>query len=206
MRNLPDSQTFVREVERISNLEIVTIHSTEVLSRIAPNDGEFKFTNSFVIKTNELSDLIGLSILSWYLPEEIGLLLRWSLVEKLESDRIESRRTKRGISLGPLLSSKGQMLCYLLETSLWSDRDFFGNIYNEEIVQRLLRCFSPRFSTKRRVKRVQRHRGYRDKGTLRNEVHKNPNRFISDTLESRKIEQERISTTDTLQFLIGYIT
>lgn len=206
MRNLFDSQVFVQEVQRLAEEDFVTKHSTEVLSRITPSDEVSSFENSFVIKTNEFNDLVGLSVLSWYLPEEIGLLLRWSLEEKLQSDRIESRKEKREIPLTILLSSKGQMLCFLLETDLWSSRDFFGNIFNEKIIRRLLSCFSPCFKTKKKPKRVQRHRGYRDKGTLRNEVHKDPNRYVNDTLGAKIQEQKRISTADSCQFLIGFIT
>lgn len=209
MRNLRDVQSFISELERLSCLEFVTKRSTEVLSRIVPNDGVTqRFSNTFRIRTRERADLIALGILSWYLPEEIGVILRLSIEEHVADDPHLERQERIDTILPLVLTSKGTMLCFLIDSNLWSTRDFFGNIYNEEILRRLIYQFSPQFQKGIwvKTKRVQRHRGYRDKGTYRDVSRSNPNAGINLNLEEKELELRRIRIEHSYQFLLGFIT
>jgi len=155
----------------------------------------FDFQNRFRITTRKLNDLIGLAILSWYLPEQIGVLLRMDLLEI-------SKESEDLIVVTLLLNNIEQTRCYLLETSLWHSRDFFGNIYNREIVKHLIKLFKPVFAIRKPPEQVQRHRGYRDKGTLR-KVH-DRHSFVSFTAEHRELEERRKSLQDSIQLIEGF--
>lgn len=196
MRNLYDSQDLVVQIERILGSSLDTKFSTEVLSRITPSALTQNFENSYRIVDNSQTNLLVLSILSWYVPEDLGVLLRLNILEKIEFSELGF--------LELCCRSKGQMLCFLLETSNWSTRDFFGNILTPRMIKQALLSLKPIFKSRRKPKRVQRHRGYRDKGTLRKNSDKH-DLWIS-TDEQLKLEEERLSTKDTLAFLAGWVT
>jgi hypothetical protein len=114
------------------------------------------------------------------------------------------------ISLNPdlmildfLTKSKGEMKLYLYHCTKWHSRDFFGNILKEGMSLRDL-PIRPKMKTRRRPKRTLRHRGYRDKGTLKfsHEIHDLSNR----TLEEKELEDERRTYKDVRSFLEGWIT
>lgn len=196
MRNLLDSQGFIAQTERILSESIVTTFSTEVLSRITPSGLGYEFENSYKLKDVSKCNLTVLSLLSWYLPEDLGILLRLDIEEKIRKTDLDY--------LGLLLKSKGQTLCFLVETGLWSTRDWFGNILTKKNIEHCLRCIGIRRKTKRAPKRIQRHRGYRDKGTLRKESDKH-DLWIS-TAEQMNLEEKRLSISDTFNFIVGWIT
>lgn len=208
-----DSQSFVRSLESFCTDEAVVLQSTELLSRITPNDEglfleeikrrnkyrkspEFKisFENSIVLKDKSLSNLVCLAIVSWYIPEEIGILLRMELSKLTGNENY--------FILEFLLEEKGLMLCYLIETSLWHTRDFFGNEAKQ--ILRCLKTIRPRFSSTRKPTRIQRHRGYRDKGSLRlkHELHS----FAEGTREQQTIEEQRKVRQDTKDFITGFLS
>lgn len=196
MRNLFDSQIFITETEKILQNELNTHFSTEVLSRIIPSALGDRFTNQYRITDGTLTNLLILSLISWYVPEDLGILLRLEIQEK-----IADRDTQ---FLDICLRNKGLCLCFLLETTAWSTREFFGNILTISNIENSLRSLRPIMKTKRKVNRSQRHRGYRDKGTLR----KNSDRhdlWIS-TAEQMKLEESRLSSRQTLDFIEGWIT
>lgn len=188
-----DSQSFVYSVEKFCQNEEINDHSTELLSRITPNV-EGNFENRLLLKRHDLDFLIACAILSWYIPEEIGILLRLELEKYSQHEDL--------FILDLLIQNKGTMLCYLIETRLWHSRDFFGNIL--PLVQQVFRNISPVFKTKRRVKRVQRHRGYRDKGSLRmsHQYHS----FAEFTSEQNELEERREELLHTKDFLTGFLS
>lgn len=194
--NFLDSQNFCAQIEFISRESILSsIFSTRSVSDNSKCPST-RFENSFCIKTRNLQDLIGLAILSWYIDPRIGILLRLDLREKI----------KNNFDLEVLeffLYSKGEMLSFLIETNLWHTRDFFGNIFNKDKNVRLLRLVRPRFKTRRKPKRVQRHRGYRDKGSRRKDEEKH-SLWIS-TDEQLKIEEERKIHKDSILLLRNFI-
>lgn len=195
MRNLSNSQYFCVELEKILD-EFITSSSSEVLSRIAPNVYDARFENSYRFTSKNLENFVCLSLLSYYLPEEVGTLLRLSIQEEIQETDLD------WIEL--LLYNKGSALCFLIETTLWHCRDFFGNVVTKRNLRKALSSMVPRMKTRRKPKRVLRHRGYRDKGTLRKESDKH-DLWIS-TTEQLKIEEERESQAQTLKFLFGWFT
>lgn len=169
---------------------------SEVLSLITPS-ASTKFENDFVLKTRKKDDLIVLAIASWYVePSWIGMLLRLSLQEKITNN-------EDLFEINFYLQSKAEMLIFLQETSLYHTRDFYGNLLTKNRLRRFWSLFSPLMKTARRPKRVQRHRGYRDKGTLKQqwEVHEAGN-YRKEQLE---IEAERQALDDSYNFCRGFL-
>lgn len=186
-----DSQSFCSELEN-QVFESLNL-SSEVLSRITPSDWN-SFENLFRITDRRAENLIRLAILSWYLPEEVGVLLRMSIEEILSEDINY---------IQVLLFNKGEMKCFLCDTKLWHTRDFFGNILTSKKLRQSLNSVHPVYKTKRRPKRVQRHRGYRDKGTLR--LNSDKHTLWISTDEQNRLEEERKNHQSTLDFLRGFI-
>lgn len=189
-----DSQSFVYQCE-----ETLKKYS-DIFFRTSASDSpkwlDVNFENTITLKTRKLDDLIVLSMLSYYIPEEIGILLRFELQE------VANRNPEVEI-LHFLLQGKGLMYCFLCDTKLWSTRDFFGNILTSKRLKQSRNLFSLKFKSKKRPKRTLRHRGYRDKGSLRknHEYHS----FVSFTKEMNEIEELRRVRKDTLAFLQGYL-
>lgn len=190
-----DSQSLIRSVERICKDKDIQNYSTELLSRISPND-YVVFQNRIRLRRKDLNYLIALTILSWYIPEELGVLLRLEISEEF-------------LKINPLflalLENKGLTFEFLRMTKLWHTRDFFGNILNEKLIKDIYESLELIFVyTEKPVKKPHRHRGYRDKGSLRmsHEYHN----FADLTTEQIRIEEEEKISQDTLQFLIGFIT
>lgn len=160
----------------------------------SPNLRE-RFENRLRICTSDSDDLVVLSVVSWFIPEETGWLLRLELDEK-----IGNNLDLDWIRL--LLSSKAECLIFLQETTLWHTRDFFGNILTTQRLQRLAKAVKPVFKTLRPVTRAQRKRGYKDKGTLR-KIHEQHD-FSEHTSEQNEIEQRRLSSSQTIQLARGW--
>jgi hypothetical protein len=166
-----------------------------VLSRITPSVEDPRFLNSIRLKTNSKRKLTYLAILSWYLPPEIGILLRLALEEYIDNKEDLAE-------LDLLLHNRGEMLVFLQETSKWHSRDFFGNIANSENAKNCKHFFCLEFSTRKKPKRVQRHRGYRDKGTYRFdwEVHEAGEYRV----EQMRLEEHRQAIQDTISLCRGF--
>lgn len=193
-----DSQSFCSELERLCQSAVSQVK----FLRSSVSDTSkcltyFRFENSFRIKSSSTRILTILSILVWFFPEEFQVLLVMDLQEKWK-DKDDS-------ILGELLlRSKGHCLNFLLETSLWHTRDFFGNVITRDNLELALSKVVPALSTRKKPRRVQRHRGYRDKGTLKlqHEIHD-----CSDlTSEQNEIEEQRCTTQDSINFMIGWFT
>lgn len=187
-----NSQVFCSQLNRIC--ETVSKDS-EVLSRITPRLWE-RFENSYSFFEPDARKLVRIAILSWYLPEEYRILLQMSLKEEIKNkenlDYIEY-----------LLESRCLMILFLQETSLWSTRDFFGNILTKESLIRAMFSVSCRYETLRKPKRSQRIRGYRDKGTMKlpHQVHD-----CSDlTIEQNELEKNKIDRHRTFLLSLGFL-
>lgn len=196
MRNLRDSQTFVLELEKILRSSLGTKFSTEVLSRMLPRVFEERFENLIKIKDCSKVNLTVLSILSWYIPEELGVLLRLEIEEKVKNTEMDY--------LVLLLQSRALCFNFLLDSKLWSARDFFGNILTKKNIEHSLKTIRPSLKSRRKPKKTQRHREYRDKGTLRKTSDKH-DLWIS-TDEHLKLEETRLSNSLTHLFIEGWIT
>jgi hypothetical protein len=75
------------------------------------------------IGTHNFKVLAGLAVMSWYMTEEIGILLRLQLEEtEWPSEKYFQKEL--------LLTSKDVMIGYLILQEEWSSSDFFGNVLN----------------------------------------------------------------------------
>lgn len=106
--------------------------------------------------------LRAISILLWSLPEELQWRIRMDLTEKQHSQL----NSKQRIEISLLLESKEICYFYLYKTSRYTARELFGNILGNEMKVALRQLRIKRKKLKKPV-RVERHRGYRDKGSLR---------------------------------------
>lgn len=187
------SEQFCRSIESLvrNSSEISDRSSALVSSNLRETS-----LNSIRISDISVENLIVLGILSWYVDEGIGVLLRLSIQERI-------RNNSDLTFIGFLLERKGTCLCFLLDSKLWHTRDFFGNILTKRNISKALRSLSILSKTRKRPTRVQRRRGYKDKGTLR-ENHEIHNLWIS-TDEQNRLEIERSNRIDTFSFLTGFI-
>lgn len=145
---------------------------------------------------NRLDDLITLSILSWYWDDEISVVFRYELEKKVS-------RNDDYFVCKLLLHSKESMLEFLSLTTLWTTRSFFGSILNVNNLRRVSKLVKIRWKTKREPTRTVWRRGYKDKGTLRKDVH--PNKYVDTTKEHLKLLEERQVSSDTYFFALGYL-
>lgn len=201
-----DPSSFCRQLERHATRlsEECTALRTAVV--IDPN---FQRYDSRVIIPGgtTLDDLIRLAIISWYFEDQrVAVLLRLALEE--HKSRLCS---EDAFLLDLLLHSKGEMLCFLLETSLWHTRDFFGNLIPTNDKGRFLigkRLDRVRFLRKTtRVRHPQRKRGYDDKGSLR-PSHKSPyyvrDAFVAEQEEMK--QRKRNSIEATSEIVRGFVS
>lgn len=193
-----DSQTFCTQLEVLTK----SVEKSSIFDRSSVSDSpkwhRTDFENDFRIKTQNLDDLISLAIFSWYIDPGLGILLRFAIKEKMANNfDLEI--------LEFFLDSKGEMLTFLIETNLWHTRDFFGNLYSVKRLQKLLRYkLRFKFKDRKRPKRVQRHRGYRDKGTLRKpEDHHD---FGDYRIEQLQLDEKRKKHSDGIFLLRGFLT
>lgn len=185
------SQKFISQIS--TKMEESMKKNTEVLSRMTPSGLEV-FENRYFLTDKSTNSLVLLSIISWYVPEEFGILLRMEIEEKLTFESYFVRL---------LLQSKAQMILFLLNTTLWHTRDFFGNILTDYNIKRTLGTIRCQFRKRTKVQKPERHRGYRDKGTLRlpHTVHS----FWNGISEMNALETKRQCHKDTFLFLQGFI-
>lgn len=190
-----DYRSFFQQIE-----EIARSYSSKIFRDSAPDNPKWlcdtDFENDFYLTSRKLEKLVMLAILSWYVPQEYGILWRLTLEDAVH-------RNPDLLILTFLIRSEAEMRCYLYETNLWHSRDFFGNILRKNMRISEL-PIKPSRKKKSKPKRIQRHRGYRDKGTLKfpHEYHD----FSERTLEEKELEQERSTLRDVILFTEGWIT
>lgn len=157
------------------------------------------FTEEFIgfrLHNLNLVQMIGLSYVSWILPEEVKFTLQLDLHEYIKKLSLEDR-----IIVETILGSQAAAEGWLVDTQMWHTRDFFGNILPIWIN-----------STKRlryrklnkKLKKLQRKRGYHDHGTLAPSHTWLPKEDWSLTEKQNEIEQKRDIFHDTLNFLKGW--
>jgi hypothetical protein len=117
------------------------------------------FQNRLFLPKFKTQSLLSLAFLSWYIPEEIGVLLR---LELQEYEKIMNKKDK--ILLRIFLSSYIDSITFIEESDRWHSRDFFGNFLKSGL-EDLCRV---KFKGKsRKVRKSQRKRGYHDHGSRR---------------------------------------
>lgn len=172
---------------------------SEIFFRTSVSDSPKWFENSydyFLSNKLKLEDYVFLALLSWQDDYEKSWILRVRLQEEVKHD-------SNKISIALILSSKEAMWNFLLDTNLWHSRDFFGNILTKKRLQRIQKLCKFYRVRPKPAKKVQRHRGYRDKGSLRN-IHEYHS-FVSYTKEQNELENNRQVHIDTLAFLQAFL-
>jgi hypothetical protein len=163
--------------------------------RVDPNF--LKLDTRLWYPTRELYDLMMIAVVSWWLPEEIGFLIREDL------DRIKSRFCLADqIIIKICLTSKEETILFLVETSLFHSRDFFGNLL-PKLRKNLSRTKFKYKSTK--VRKPQRKRGYADHGSKCPDEKWQPKADYSLDRLQEKIERERRTSEDSFKIIRGGI-
>jgi hypothetical protein len=154
-------------VPRILSTKVPTFEEieAEVLSLQQPvmYESTFRFRNFEKIEVRGLhskNDLVTLVCLSWWMPELIGTLIRLAV-----EDEFSVRQRSEDLAL--LVLDKRVYFFILFSDSRFSDR-WIQSILSEKNLQEVLDRLRirKRFIRTSRPKRLQRHKGYRDKGTL----------------------------------------
>lgn len=188
-----DSQGFLFEVYRKCEAVRENFLTTAVLDSSKCFD---KWTNRIGLKRKDEKTLVNLSILSWLMEPEVGVLLRMEIQEIVKNSE----------DLGwivLLLQSEGHCKLFLCDTRLWHTRDFFGNYFTTSELKKALNSIYFQLESTKRPRRVQRHRGYRDKGSWRapHEHHS----YYDGTSDQILVEEKRRTHQDTLAFLQAFL-
>lgn len=110
----------------------------------------------------DFASVRSLCIAMWSFPEE----LRWRVLLDLQEKNYSAFNEKQRLEISLLLYSREICYCYLYETERYTARELFGNILGNELKVSLQRL-RIKVRRKPKIRRVLRHRGYRDKGSLR---------------------------------------
>lgn len=153
--------------------------------------------STFSLRGAKLDDLIRLALFSWYVPEEVGFVLRADLVQKGKQLSLLDRTL-----ISQFLKSKAYCLLFLQETQLWHSRDLFGNLLSKKFQLSRFLKLTP---LKRKIAKVQRKRGYDDKGSKVPEHRWLPTSDWSLTKLQNEIENQRQSFKDTNAFIEGFL-
>jgi len=154
----------------------------------------------FRLRSLDFSEKVFLAIASWYLPESIGIILRLDLEESFRQNSLEDQ-----VVLRTLVFNKSSCLEFLLETTLWHSRDFFGNIVSKENLTRKFPSLLSLAPLHRKVKKLLRKRGYNDHGSRVPDHRWKPKFDYSLTELQLSIEIDRKVAQDTLDFIRGLL-
>jgi hypothetical protein len=146
-----------------------------------------------------LNETLALCIGSWWLPEILGILIR----EEIRERRLNKFSFEDKFLIELCLKSKPETILFLLQTSKWHTRDFFGNF--QKLIYKWCKIISFDFRGQRKVKYAQRKRGYNDKGSA---VPISKWRPVSDwtlTELQNEIYQKRQVYTDTTKLSEGLL-
>jgi hypothetical protein len=194
MRNLSDSNSFCNSLDSIAEKSARIISSSTTVID-SPNFLDVYLTD--LILPRELDDLICLAILHWYIKDQ-----RVQLYLRLELERVSYFAENFIIRL--LLESRAEMKLFLIESSLWSSRSFFGNLFTLERISKLGKIVKFK-KRSRKVRRPQKKRGYDDKGSKREDYKWKPSVDWSLNELHQKIEKKRSSAVSTSQLARGMI-
>lgn len=171
------------------------LRSTTLLSR---------FENAFRIKTWNIKDLEILTLLAWYLPEELSSIMLISCRERASWLLSKGQIDLEDQMIIHLISeNKKQTICYYLERYDITTEEFFGNYINVREFVRILSLVSPVLKSTRRPRKTIRRRGYADHGTYRGA--EQTHEAGDYTSEQLQLEAERKLIQDTLDFLRGWL-
>jgi hypothetical protein len=191
------SQRVLFELERNFKIKAEKIES--VCSEIQSRYLQQGVDHSFRFYCRNPRDAMVLCCVSWYLPEILRLEVQIEISQRLTKKFGPEYEQK--ISL--LLESKPKMLIYLLESNVlgYKTQEVFGNIIGSTTKLQVFQL------SHRKPKRIQRHRGYRDKGSRRTGFEFLSEEEIDFTLRELQLqlEEERIAIQDSIQFWSGFM-
>lgn len=174
-------------------------HSQKTLElRAQVVDNPNFLAENYLVLPYDLKSLLALSFASWWLPEEIG----WIIREDIRDKRLPKLSLEDKTLLEVFLSNKATMVSFLDETTLWHTRDFFGN-FLQLVLKRIVDLRFRRIRTK--VKTPQRKRGYHDHGTLVPSSKWTPKEDYTLTEQQLEIYEKRKTQEDTLAFIFGFL-
>lgn len=176
--------------------------AAEVLSRIVPN-GRVNLPERIKFSGRKYQELLGYLIILHYVDDE---LLRWYIRIDLEHFLLKNFQF---YWLSVLTEDREFLLKWLLNQRTITSRTFFGNICCRKNLIRCWNLIKIRFEARIRPKRTQRHRGYRDKGTLpaldvrilRKELDKDV--YLRE--EQQKIEETRLLQEKNIRLFRSYL-
>lgn len=196
MRDYPENlEKFNLQVEKFLSRMVTTDLETLRSNVIDSSNLQCQNLTIFSFRGAKLEDLICLGLLSWFIPNEIGIYLRLDLEEKQKHLHPEDR-----ILLQQFLKSKSESLIFLQETSLWHSREFFGNI-----LRRNLNRFLKLSPLMRKIKSVQRKRGYDDHGSRVPSHRWKPRHSDILTEKQNLLEEQRQIYSDTAALIEGLL-
>lgn len=190
------SESLCRELRK--NLKTLAQQSYDRLLR---KRGPILTTGSdeyFIVIPKELKQFKLLCCLVWYLPEDIQALIRMEL-----ENRSNWFGPEYEIQIDLLLRSEPETIIYILESSVLgrNSNEVFGNILAYEYIK--IDCIE---YSRKKPKRLVRHRGYRDHGSLADESTigvKEYKKDFSSTELQNYIEEEREARKDMEEFCFG---
>lgn len=153
--------SFKSELERRARSQL----SESSLRTAVSDTPTAQFLNQEQVLVNyprDFASLRSLAVVHWYLPE----FLFWRIHLDLLGLSLSQFTNKQFLELQILLSSKENMVFYLFETKRYSSFEIFGNILGNQL-QVSLKKLGIKERIPGPVARKERHRGYRDKGSLR---------------------------------------
>lgn len=185
-------------VVSIENFLTEETHNRIGILRSHVADNPNFLSENYMVLPYKLKSILGLVILSWWIPEEIGVILR----EDIRDKRLKRFNLEDQFLIETFLIGKNKTIQVLNDTSLWHSRDFYGNILYEG-KRCLERLRFRKISTK--VNYPKRKRGYDDHGSRVPDSKWLPKYDYSLTELQNEIEAERKSQEDTLDFLKGFL-
>jgi len=194
------AKSFKRMIRESDSEQRIEFCRKRVLASPNLNSSE-RLTERLQINLKTKRDLLSISILSYYLDEDLGFLIR-------EEVRVLAANFSQEDQFVFDIILNGKVYCelWLLEQKLFDENGFFGNYLNETRIGFLLNQLYIVDDNKRPVTPKVFKRGYQDKGSLRPST-----RWLesSDYLfneEQEEIERSRKRYTDTLDFAFGYLS
>lgn len=196
MRDFVEPSTFLDSVEQKSR-KWFQGRSLTLRKQVVDNSNFLRDGLHFQLRNIDLKNLLKLIIVSWYIDEEVRVVLQCDLEQKIKQFELEDQGW-----LSLLLVSKPHCEIFLLETSKWHSRDFFGNILGK--LDELDKFLKLRF-VNQTVVTPQRKRGYNDHGSRADDQRWLP-RFDWSFTKAQNEKEERLeSLRDTISFLDGLI-
>lgn len=182
------------------NFQILAKQSYErLLRKRGPilTTGQDEYT---VLIPKELKQFKLMCCICWYFPEDIQALLRLEL-----ENRVNWFGPEYNIQLRLLLRSEPETIIYILESSVLgrNSNEVFGNILAYQYIK-----FDVLEFNRKKPKRLIRHRGYRDHGSLADDSSIGLKEYRKDwsaTEEQNYIEEQREALNDAEEILFGFM-